>query len=114
MSYPAARFVFRKPNLRLHQLIKRNASATAQVTETAKEKSSQAVSQASQGLSKVTTSASSTLSKAGDATGRAASRIGGRVGRTINMVQGNSTPLYSRMLKLLAIHRHLTMRSLRY
>jgi hypothetical protein len=90
MSLAASRAVLRQSTFAVRRAGIRNASTTAEATNTVKETASKAQSKASEGLTKVTSSASSAASGAGQAVNNATQQATGRVGRMVNFVQGQS------------------------
>ncbi|KNG48824.1 atp-dependent rna helicase rok1 [Stemphylium lycopersici] len=88
MSLAASRAVLRQTTFTVRRAGIRNASTTAEATNTVKDTASKAQSKASEGLSKVQSSASSAASGAGSAVNSASQQATGRVGRMVNFVQG--------------------------
>ncbi|XP_014551881.1 hypothetical protein COCVIDRAFT_19920 [Bipolaris victoriae FI3] len=88
MSLAASRAVLRQSTFTVRRAGIRNASTTAEATNTVKDAASKAQSKASEGLSKVQSSASSAASSAGQAVSNASQQATGRVGRMVNFVQG--------------------------
>lgn len=93
MSLAASRAVLRQSTFAVRRAGIRNASTTAEATNTVKETASKAQSKASEGLTKVTSSASSAAQSAGQAANNATQQATGRVGRMVNFVQGQSPHL---------------------
>jgi hypothetical protein len=90
MSLAASRAVLRQSTFAVRRAGIRNASTTAEATNTVKDTASKVQSKASEGLTKVTSSASSAVSGAGSAVSNASQAATGRVGRMVNFVQGQS------------------------
>lgn len=90
MSLAASRAAIRQSTFAVRRAGIRNASTTAEATNTVKETASKAQSKASEGLTKVTSSASSAAQSAGQAANNATQQATGRVGRMVNFVNGQS------------------------
>jgi hypothetical protein len=101
MSLAASRAVLRQSTFTVRRAGIRNASTTAEATNTVKDTASKVQSKASEGLTKVTSSASSTAAGVGQAASNTAAGAGqavsnttqaatGRVGRMANFFSGQS------------------------
>ena len=99
MSLAASRAVLRQTTFTVRRAGIRNASTTAEATNTVKDTASKAQSKASEGLSKVQSSASSAASSAGSAVNNASQQATGRVGRMVNFVQGQFYSMQRRGVK---------------
>jgi hypothetical protein len=103
MSLAASRAVLRQSTFAVRRAGVRNASTTAEATNTVKDTASKVQSKASEGLTKVTSSANAAAAGAGQAVSNTTQAATGRIGRMVNFFSGQSHSWWRRGLRAIGI-----------